>query len=118
MVSPAKTGDGACVSSVKLSEVEPVTPPALVSLATTVCVPSDRLGVNAQAPLALAAAVPEIDAPSTVKWITALASAVPLNPALAVILSVAELPVSLTSFSVTVGADGGGVGVGGLVPGT
>src|SRR5262249_57306214 len=104
MLAPENTGEGACVSSVKLSEVEPVTPPALVSLATTVCVPSDRLGENDQAPLELAVAVLEIDAPSTVKWITALGSALPLKAALAVILSVTQPPLSLTRFSVTLGA--------------
>src|SRR5262249_33619955 len=121
MLSPVKIGVGACVSRVKFSEVEPVAPAELVSLATMVCVPSTRpLGVNDQAPLEFAVTVDDSAAPSTVKWTTALGSAVPLNAALAVILSVAELPVSLTSFSVTVGADGvgGGVGGGALVPGT
>src|SRR5215218_9146525 len=54
-------------------------------------------------PLALAAAVATIDVPSTLKCTTELGSAVPVNAALDEILSVDELPVSVTSFSVTVG---------------
>src|SRR5262249_57627906 len=93
MLSPVKIGDGACVSRVKFSEVEPVTPAELVSLATTVCVPSDRpLGVNDQAPLELAVTVDDSAAPSTVKWTTALGSAVPPHAALAGILFAPELP--------------------------
>src|SRR5438105_15121451 len=72
------------------------------------------VGVNDQAPLALAVAVAAMAAPSTVKWTTAPGSAVPLSAGLAVILSLAEAPVSLARLAVTTGAvDGGGaVGVG------
>src|SRR5262249_60637311 len=93
MLSPVKIGDGACVSRVKFSEVEPVTPAELVSLATTVCVPSDRpLGVNDQAPLELAVTVDDSAAPSTVKWTTALGSAGPPHPPPARVLALAEAP--------------------------
>ena len=105
---------GATVSSVKLTLAVPV-PPALVSLATMVCCPSARpVGVNDQAPFALAVAVAAIAVPSTVNLTVELGSAVPVRVAVEVILSVAELPVSLASPAVTVGGVGG-VGVGGGV---
>src|SRR5258708_10051767 len=71
------------------------------------------VGVNEQAPLALAVAVAATAVPSMVKWTTAPGSAVPVRAGLAVILSVAEAPVSLARPAVTTGAvgEGGGVGV-------
>ncbi len=96
---------GAVVSSVKESDAVPVLPAALVSLATTVWTPSARLvGVKDQAPLALAVAVAVTAAPSTVKCTTAFGSAVPASAGLEVILSVAEMPVSLARASVSTGA--------------
>src|SRR5437868_2960851 len=108
---PVKTGFGAVVSSVKVRELVPVAPPALVSLATMVWLPLARpVGVNAHAPDELAVAVAATAAPSTVKWTIAPASAVPLSAALEVILSVADAPVSLAKAAVTKGAvdEGGG----------
>jgi hypothetical protein len=93
---------------VKESEAVPVVPAALVSLATIVWAPSARpLGVNDQAPLASAVAVPVIAVPSTAKCTTAPASAVPRSVESEVIRSVDEAPVSFDSPAVTTG---GGVG--------
>ena len=96
------------VSSVNVTLAVPV-PPALVSLATMVCWPSARpVGVNDQAPLALAVAVAATAVPSTVNFTVEFGSAVPLRVALEVIVSVEELPVSLVKAAGTVGA---GVGL-------
>src|SRR6266850_1905374 len=113
-VAPVKTGTGACVSSVlrvKASEALPVLPAASVSPATMVCAPAARpVGVYDQAPVALAVVVAAMAVPSTVKWTTAPGSAVPVRAGLAVILSLAEAPVSLARPAVTAGAvdEGGG----------
>ena len=59
---------GAVLSSVKASGAVPVTPAVLVSLATIVCAPSDRLvGEKDQVPFALAVAVADTALPSTLK---------------------------------------------------
>src|SRR5262249_16004472 len=95
---------GAVVSSVKVSEALPVLPAASVSLATMVWAPWARpTGGNGHAPLALAGAVPSVVAPS-LNVTTALASPVPLSAAFAVILSLADTPVSLDRLSATAGA--------------
>ena len=95
---------GADVSSVKLSEAEPVLPKVSVWLATMVCGPSaSPVGVNDQAPLALAVTVVAMAVPSMVKLTTVLASPVPLTASLEVMWSLAELPVSMLSASVTLG---------------
>ena len=86
---------GATLSSVKVNDAVPVLPATSVSLATMVCAPCARpVGVNDQAPLALAVVVPSTVAPS-VSVTTALASAVPLSAGFEVILSVDDEPVSL-----------------------
>src|SRR5436190_294477 len=95
----------ATVSSVKVSEVEPMLPATSVWLATTVCWPSaSPVGVNDQLPLASAVAVVLVALPSTVNFTVEFAAAVPEIVAFDVILSVADAPVSLASFDVTVGA--------------
>src|SRR5436190_1508451 len=102
----------AAVSSVKLSVLAPVLPATSVWLATMVCWPSLRLvGVNDQLPVASAVAVVVVAVPSTVKVTVAFGSAVPVSAALDVILSAAELPVSLDRAAVTVGGVGVGAGV-------
>ena len=96
---------GAVVSRVKVSEAEPVLPKASVWLATMVWAPSaSPLGVNDQAPCALAVTVARTAVPSMVKCTSVLASPVPLSAGLEVMWSVAELPVSTARLSVTVGA--------------
>ena len=96
---------GGVVSSVKVSEAEPVLPAELISLATMVCDPSNKpLGVNVQLPLLLAVAVLAIALPSTVKCTTALGSPEPVSASFDVILSEDDEPVSLTKLAVTCGA--------------
>src|SRR5260370_38162437 len=69
------------------------------------CVPSARpAGEKDQVRLALAVAVVATALPSMMKWITAPGSAVPVKAGDEVILSIAELPVSLAKAMVT--ADG------------
>src|SRR6476659_8476083 len=114
-VPPVKVGIGACVSRVKVNERVPVTPAALVSLATMVWLPSARpVGVNDQAPVELAVAVAAMARLSTVKWTTALGSAVPVSVGLVVILSLPEAPVSLANPAASTGA--GPVGEAGVLP--
>src|SRR5262249_30044593 len=91
-------------SSVKVNEAVPVLPAALVSLATTVWVPSaSPAGVNVHSPEAFAVAVTATALPSTVKCTTAFGSAEPVNASLGGILSVDDVPVSLTNLAVTLG---------------
>ena len=61
------------------------------------------IGVKVQAPLALAVAVAATTVPSTVKCTTAFGSPEPVNAAFDVIMSVDEMPVSLTRLSATAG---------------
>ena len=96
---------GAVVSSVKLSEAEPVLPKLSVWLATMVWAPSaSPVGVNDQAPCALVVTVVAIGLPSMVKCTTVLASPLPLSASFEVMWSLADEPVSMVSASVTVGA--------------
>src|SRR5436305_1394812 len=96
---------GAAVSRVKLSELEPALPAMSVWVAATVCWPSaSPVGVNDQLPLASAVAVAATAVPSTVNLTVEAGAAVPEIAAFDVILSVADAPVSLASFEVTVGA--------------
>ena len=71
----------------KEREALPVLPAASVSLATTVWLPfASPLGVNDQAPVASAVAVPAMALPSTVKCTTALGSPVPASAGLVVVV--------------------------------
>src|SRR6202789_4058613 len=95
---------GAVVSRVKLSVAVPVLPKLSVWLATMVWAPSaSPLGVNDQAPWALAVTVLALGVPSMVKCTTVLATPVPLSASLAVMWSVADDPVSNARLSVSVG---------------
>ena len=95
---------GAVVSRVKVSEEVPVLPAASVSLATMVWAPLARpVGVKLHTPLALAVVVPSVVEPS-LSVTTAFASPDPVSVSFAVILSLAEKPVSLARLSVTAGA--------------
>src|SRR5450755_515836 len=101
-VSASAAGSPRSWSSVKVSEAEPVLPAVSVSLATTVCGPSDRLGVKLQVPPALAVAVPNVETPS-LNVTTAVASPPPVRASFDVILSLEDDPVSDTRLSVTAG---------------
>ena len=61
------------------------------------------LGVNDQAPAAVAVTVVAMALPSMVKCTTVLASPLPVSASFAVMRSLAELPVSMVRASVTVG---------------
>ena len=72
--------------------------------ATMVWAPSESpLGVNDQAPCALVVTVVAMAPPSMVKCTTLLASPVPVSTSFEVMPSLAELPVSMVSASVSVG---------------
>jgi hypothetical protein len=92
---------GAVVSSVMVSDAVPV-PLTLVSLATSVCEPSVRLGLKLHTPDPFAVTVPR-SVPASLIVTTAFASPPPLTAGFVVILSVADTPVSETSASVTFG---------------
>ena len=88
----------------KLSEAVPVLPKLSVWLATMVWAPSaSPLGVNDQAPCALAVTVVAMALPSMVKCTTVLASPLPLSASFEVMWSLADEPVSMVSASLTVG---------------
>src|ERR1700751_2020291 len=95
-------GGAAVVSSVKVREVVPVLPAVSVSVATMVWLPSARVGVNDQWPLASAVVVPMTVLPS-LKVTTALASPAPVRVASLVMRSLLDAPLSLLSASVTAG---------------
>ena len=79
-------------------------PKLSVWLATMVWAPSaSPLGVNDQAPVASAVTVVAMALPSMLKCTTVLASPVPLSASFEVMRSLAELPVSMLSASVSVG---------------
>ncbi len=94
---------GAVVSSMKVNAAVPVFPNASVWLATMVCVPSNRpVGVNDHTPAPFEVVVPRTVVPS-VSVTSALASLVPVSASLEVTLSLAEDPVSVARFSVSIG---------------
>src|SRR5258706_10209723 len=69
-----------------------------------VCDPSDRpVGVNDHAPRASAVTVAAIGLPSIVKCTTVLARPLPVSASFEVILSLADVPVSVVKLSVNVG---------------
>src|SRR6201987_2048139 len=108
-------GGAAVVSSVKVREVVPVLPAVSVSVATMVWLPSARVGVNDQWPLASAVVVPMTVLPS-LKVTTALASPAPVRVASLVMRSLLDAPLSLFSASVTAGGVVASVKVGVELP--
>ena len=85
----------------KVSDDDPVSAAALVSVAVMVCAPWARpVGVKAQTPEALAVVLPRTVEPS-LSVTVALASAVPVSVSLEVMLLA---PVECASAAVTVGA--------------
>src|SRR5690349_15160531 len=100
--SASEIGSAGGVSSVKVSDEDPVSPVALVSLAVMVCKPCARLvGVNDHTPLASAVVVPSTVEPS-VKVTVAFGSALPVSASF-VVMSLPPL-VSSASAIVTIGA--------------